>query len=626
MATSRLETRATPVISCRLRSLLVGLAVLSAFAVRGVRAEGAAEPAADLAAVQDQIHLKKLGAIAILDRAGWRHTTVESWSRKVMRTIYGSRPFYGLDPVAAAMELMLNPEPYQDLPIIYVKDRGILKDLTTEPIELSEEEARALLKSRHVTYRFLTSATVQARVQELASEAIKNKALNRLDNARYHYENLLALFTIIPNPDGKEDTPWSSVVSLLDQARLDQTGLNPAEANAVLAAFRAFNQAWVDRDVAAINTSIDELNRLMPTFAPAGVYPSLEMRTAETRYRRLDLLFWAWLVYIFGFFVSVFALATRYRWPRRVGLVLLIAAIGLHGYDLWLRWGVIGRVPVANMYEAVVSSTFVGALFGLVLELISRKRVYLLSSSLLGFFALSLPMVIPDKINNDLQTMMPILDDVMLRIHTVLIISSYAVITLAYGVANCYLFVSAFRDKARLAQGTLGAQLGAIVPLVLAKMDYFAGAGAAMFIGVMVAAIVAGIVLVLLLFSVFAGGGPRAVASSIRASDFPIERDLLGEFDRSHLVLLYTAAIALFVGLVLGAIWADYSWGRPWGWDPKEVFALNTWLIYAIIIHAKFVTRRRALWTSVLSVVGFAVMQFNWWVVNFYIVGLHSYA
>ena len=50
------------------------------------------------------------------------------------------------------------------------------------------------------------------------------------------------------------------------------------------------------------------------------------------------------------------------------------------------------------------------------------------------------------------------------------------------------------------------------------------------------------------------------------------------------------------------------------------------WLVYAILIHVRFVTKKRALWTSILSVVGFAAMQFNWWVVNFYIVGLHSYA
>jgi ABC-type transport system involved in cytochrome c biogenesis permease subunit len=73
-------------------------------------------------------------------------------------------------------------------------------------------------------------------------------------------------------------------------------------------------------------------------------------------------------------------------------------------------------------------------------------------------------------------------------------------------------------------------------------------------------------------------------------------------------------------------VWADFSWGRPWGWDPKETFALNTWLIYAVLLHVRYVVRNKGLWTAWLSIAGCAMMLFNWFVVNYYIVGLHSYA
>jgi ABC-type transport system involved in cytochrome c biogenesis permease subunit len=63
-----------------------------------------------------------------------------------------------------------------------------------------------------------------------------------------------------------------------------------------------------------------------------------------------------------------------------------------------------------------------------------------------------------------------------------------------------------------------------------------------------------------------------------------------------------------------------------WGWDPKEVFALNTWLVYAILIHVRLLVRNKGYWTAWLSLAGCGMMAFNWWVVNFYIVGLHSYA
>jgi len=80
------------------------------------------------------------------------------------------------------------------------------------------------------------------------------------------------------------------------------------------------------------------------------------------------------------------------------------------------------------------------------------------------------------------------------------------------------------------------------------------------------------------------------------------------------------------LGTILGAVWADVSWGRPWGWDPKEVFALNTWLVFLILVHVRVKVRDKALWTAALALAGCAVMLFNWIAVNFVIVGLHSYA
>ena len=76
----------------------------------------------------------------------------------------------------------------------------------------------------------------------------------------------------------------------------------------------------------------------------------------------------------------------------------------------------------------------------------------------------------------------------------------------------------------------------------------------------------------------------------------------------------------------MGAIWADHSWGRPWGWDPKEVFALNTFIIFALLIHTRLMVKDKGFWTAVLALIGCGVMLFNWIVINFTISGLHSYA
>ncbi|MHC4421403.1 MAG: cytochrome c biogenesis protein CcsA, partial [Planctomycetota bacterium] len=97
-------------------------------------------------------------------------------------------------------------------------------------------------------------------------------------------------------------------------------------------------------------------------------------------------------------------------------------------------------------------------------------------------------------------------------------------------------------------------------------------------------------------------------------------------FDGATMVLMELAFIMLWAGLVMGAIWADHSWGRPWGWDPKEVFALNTFIILALLVHVRLKVVDKGLWTALLALAGFGVMMFNWIIINFVIVGLHSYA
>jgi len=67
----------------------------------------------------------------------------------------------------------------------------------------------------------------------------------------------------------------------------------------------------------------------------------------------------------------------------------------------------------------------------------------------------------------------------------------------------------------------------------------------------------------------------------------------------------------LTLGIVTGAIWAQNAWGRYWGWDPKENWALITWLIYTLFLHLRAVRGWRGRPVAVLSIVGFAVVLFT---------------
>jgi cytochrome c-type biogenesis protein CcsB len=78
--------------------------------------------------------------------------------------------------------------------------------------------------------------------------------------------------------------------------------------------------------------------------------------------------------------------------------------------------------------------------------------------------------------------------------------------------------------------------------------------------------------------------------------------------------------------VVAGAIWAEYAWGRYWGWDPKETWALVTWVIYAGYLHARATAGWRGTKAAVIAIIGMASFWFNFIGINLLVSGLHSYA
>jgi cytochrome c-type biogenesis protein CcsB len=82
--------------------------------------------------------------------------------------------------------------------------------------------------------------------------------------------------------------------------------------------------------------------------------------------------------------------------------------------------------------------------------------------------------------------------------------------------------------------------------------------------------------------------------------------------------------IFLTLGIMTGSVWAHYAWGSYWSWDPKETWSLVTWIIYAIMLHARFVRGWRGKRMALMAVFGFASVLFTYFGVN-YLPGLHSY-
>ena len=92
-------------------------------------------------------------------------------------------------------------------------------------------------------------------------------------------------------------------------------------------------------------------------------------------------------------------------------------------------------------------------------------------------------------------------------------------------------------------------------------------------------------------------------------------------------ITLHLGLVLLVIGNFLGAIWANESWGRYWGWDPKETWAYISILVYAIVLHLRLLKPLNLPYLfSVVSILAFSSILMTYFGVNFYLAGMHSYA
>jgi len=396
------------------------------------------------------------------------------------------------------------------------------------------------------------------------------------------------------------------------------------------------------------------LATLLPTVSPS-LYPSSGRLSMESWYFRYSSMTWVWLFYLASVIPLLMSVIYHWDWARKAGMVLFVIAFVAQTVSIGVRWYISGRWPNANMFEAVTTSAWFGGVMAMILERITRRtplrNVFALGSAVMSMAALMAAYYLPAQLDSAINNKMAALNDVWLYIHTNMIIWSYAVIGLA-----CVPALLQLRHRWCFAwdQGAIPKLRLLILPLSIGILNYTAylllmhlidhtgfGLGRRSLVGVTGA--FTGSLMIVLMEALSAraraisggtlersasGGASSLILSGSLGSTFlRQEKPTAGQvFDGATMVLVELSFIMLWTGLVMGAIWADHSWGRPWGWDPKEVFALNTFIIFLVLIHVRLKVRDKAFWTAILAIVGFEVMMFNWIVVNFVISGLHSYA
>lgn len=353
------------------------------------------------------------------------------------------------------------------------------------------------------------------------------------------------------------------------------------------------------------------------------------------------------------------------RWGK-IGITITMIGFLTHlGYFI-TRWMAAGHAPVSNMFEFMVAfgMTIVGAFILL---------FFLYRTPSLGLFALPIAVVIiayASMFPREITPLIPALKSYWLTIHVITTIVGEAILALSAVAGFIYLLKNidlTKKSKQRFwleaVVFTLVLVLGFVVSSttfkvtgyeaqftyvdkneVLSKMDYnfpplfgmnqyealtpeamkpwveMPAIVNAKTLTTFVWSVATGIVLYVILRLIFR----RPLAALFQPFAKKANSQLMDEIGYRAVVIGFP--IFTLGALIFAMIWAHEAWSRFWGWDPKEVWALITWLFYAAFLHVRLSRGWDGEKSAWLAVIGFIIIMFNLIAVNLIIAGLHSYA
>lgn len=376
----------------------------------------------------------------------------------------------------------------------------------------------------------------------------------------------LSQVRIVPplEPGAPRDSWQNAGNCLLESFRND--GVHP-----VMAYFATMADAYREEKPAEFNRALADYKAWLEPRFPKEIRKG----SAEFYYNDVKAFLHATIIYICAFVLACVAILTFAVTPslseslRRSSFYLILLAGLVHTFGLIFRMALEGRPPVTNLYSSAIFIGWAAMVLGIIVERIYRVGIGCIVASLAGFVTLLIAHNL--ALGGDTMEMLrAVLDtNFWLATHVVVVTLGYASTFFAGLLALIYVFLGVFTNLLRQ-------------PLQAAASSASAGKPApSITLGKALSKMVYGVVCFATLFS--------------------------------------------FVGTVLGGIWADQSWGRFWGWDPKENGALLIVLWNAIILHARWggLVRDRGLMN--LALFGNIVTSFSWFGVNLLSIGLHSY-
>ncbi|MEI7910801.1 MAG: cytochrome c biogenesis protein CcsA [Verrucomicrobiota bacterium] len=474
------------------------------------------------------------------------------------------------------------------------------------------------------TYATTVAASAAALSQNNTPPTKEQVALLNAAVTRYESQAQIAYMLTVPPPAGGKPSAWLSTGAAL--IRVD----SPQSLPLAVTSYAKLSDAFRDADPAAFTQAAeayaDTLERDHRDWSGRCAY--------ELRFNLMEPFYQSMVLYIGAFLLACGSWLVCPKGMRKTAFLLLMLALAAHSFGMFSRMYLQGRPPVTNLYSSAIFVGWGAVVLGLVLERIFRDGIGAACAGMVGFITLIIAHHLGAN-GDTLEMMQAVLDsNIWLATHVVIITAGYSAMFLAGFLAIFYVLLALLTSghdrlvlvkRAAMIVVPVGAlflialMVGKLVPTSApaSVQSVFQQVNAFMWMAlcatVFVIAISYGLVIVLDVL----GLRRKLVANQ--------SKDLARNLARMVYGIVCFATLFSFVGTVLGGIWADQSWGRFWGWDPKENGALLIVLWCALILHARWggMIRQRGL--IAMAIFGNAITAFSWFGVNMLGVGLHSY-
>ncbi len=340
------------------------------------------------------------------------------------------------------MALWLQPNEWASAPIVLINYLPLRQELG---LSTTQKHFSPQLLANSQRLRQLVESGMKKRQSgaERAMTPLEKEAeviQQRLDVVETVMDNGKTL-GLIPHPSDPNGT-WQTL-DAFDKSFSAKDGkplYTPQQHDAIFEQFKALGEAYVKRDADAFSNAARQLRGALETLSPS-VYPASQTLEREVTYNTLRPFGKAWMLYLVAVLIGVFALRFKHRALGAGMMIFALAGLAMNVYGFVLRCLVAGRPPVSNMYESVIWVGFGAVFFGLIFELVYRKKLFMICGASAGCLCLVLMDLLPAVMGNPampgfearINPLVPVLrDNFWLTTHVLTITISYAAFMLAW--------------------------------------------------------------------------------------------------------------------------------------------------------------------------------------------------